>query len=166
MTETTDTGADLADARSERPQMPAEPTEPPSEGDDQHDAAPTGKYRAKLDAAEAERDVLRTRVEMMQKREVERQAGRLAQPSAIWAAGVQLGDLLDPDGAVDPDRVSSAINSAINSLGLAIAPRAPRRDPAQGARPGEGTDSASWAGLLRGEVRSAAPASSADRAVI
>lgn len=106
------------------------------------------RYRRQLRETEAERDTLRERVEAMQRAEVERLAGHLSQPSAIWAAGVELADVLDEDGNVDPGKVTPAVTAAAESLGLARASRTPRPDPSQGAT-GTGPRRNEWAEALR-----------------
>lgn len=80
------------------------------------------RYRRQLRDTEAERDRLAARVEALQRAEVERLAAKTIQkPSAIWAAQTQLADLLDDDGAVDPQKVTKAASAAQQSLGLAAA---------------------------------------------
>ena len=135
----------------------AEATAPAPEGDHSTQdgtARAPGKFRQRLADAEAERDTLRGKVETMQRAEVERLAAQadLAVPKAIWANGTDLGDLLDPDGRVDPERVTSAVTGAIAALGLATRPRNPLPDMGQGARaqvtpPGKEHP---WAEMLKG----------------
>lgn len=67
------------------------------------------KYRRQLRDTETERDTLRTRLETLQRGEIERLAGRhLADPADFWRDGAQLADLLDDDGNVSPDKVTAA----------------------------------------------------------
>lgn len=112
-----------------------EPTEAPPEPDDegrQEGGNEAAKYRRRLRDTEAERDNLAERVLALQRAEVERLAGHLTQPNAVWAAGVQLASVLDDQGDVDPDKVRLAVTAAAEQLGLARAPRTPRPDPSQG----------------------------------
>lgn len=89
------------------------------------------RYRRRLRETEADRDDLRARVERLQRAEVERYAGELVQPSAIWASGITLADTLDENGDVDPGRVVTAVDQAAQQLGLALRPRRPKPSPAQ-----------------------------------
>lgn len=112
------------------------PEEPQSKGDTS-DATPEGadpesdpdddtglsrrdiRYREQLRAAEAERDTLRTTVETMQRREVERLAAEhVVKPAALWTAGTELANLLGEDGTVDPEKVATAAADARQQLGL------------------------------------------------
>lgn len=116
------------------------------------------KWRRQLREAEAERDGLRTRVEAMQRSEVERlAAGRLSKPESLWKAeGVTLADLLGEDGNVDPEKVEEAVTLAVDSLGLTQLPAhlqpAVRgaHVPSEGRHTGRPTASASWQELLQG----------------
>lgn len=94
--------------------------------------AEAARYRSRLRETETERDTLQARLETMQRAEVERLAARLVEPSAIWAGGVTLADLLDDDGNLDPAKATAAIDQATSRLGLAVKPTTPRPDPAQG----------------------------------
>ena len=139
------------------PQMAQDATEQAPAGDHPNDqdgtARAPGKFRQRLADAEAERDTLRATVETMRRAEVERLAAAadLVVPSALWAAGVSLDDLVGEDGQVDAGKVNNAVQSAVTTLGLAIRPRSPLPDMGQGARadvkpPGKDQ----WADLFRG----------------
>jgi len=106
------------------------------------------KYRRRLREAEAERDALAERVTTMQRADVERQAAHLVRPESVWAAGVELADLLDDDGNLDPEKTETAINTAADKLGLEHVPRAPRPDPSQGAK-GDPPQSDPWTEAFR-----------------
>lgn len=72
------------------------------------------KYRRRLRETESDRDRLASVVEGYQRREVEAAAGGLlAAGSDLWAAGVQLPDLLGDDGQVDAGKVEAAAQAAI-----------------------------------------------------
>ncbi|MCV7055506.1 hypothetical protein [Mycolicibacterium gilvum] len=84
-------------------------TEEPDQ--DSTDATPDAvkearKYRRRAQTAEAERDTLKARLEILQRGEVERLvADRLADPADVWRDGATLDTLLDDDGNIDPKRV-------------------------------------------------------------
>ncbi len=79
------------------------------------------KYRVRLREVEAERDSLAERLAGQQRTEAERFATQvgaggmrmLAAGSDLWAAGVVLGDLVDEDGQVDPERVKQAVGRVL-----------------------------------------------------
>ena len=76
------------------------------------------KYRRRLREAEAERDALTTRLEQLQRAEVERLAEQhIAKGSGLWAA-TELADVLDEDGNIDPAKVTAAARAAREQLGL------------------------------------------------
>lgn len=88
------------------------------------------KYRERLRETEVERDTLRATVETMQRREVERLAAdHLVKPGSLWTVGVELGNLLDDDGAVDPEKVSAAAADARQQHGLEDPQAARKRQP-------------------------------------
>lgn len=92
------------------------------------------RYRKQLRETETERDQLRERLDTMHRAEVERLAGAvLSKPSGLWAAGVQVADLLAEDGTVDRSKVEAAAKQAAAELGLAR----PSRNyvPREGANP-------------------------------
>lgn len=77
------------------------------------------RYRKRLRETEGERDQLAERLNAMRRTEVERLAGdTLRVPSALWASGVDLADLLDEQGNIDQAKVKAAAASALDSLGL------------------------------------------------
>lgn len=72
------------------------------------------KYRRRAQTAEAERDALKTRLEVLQRGEVERLvADRLADPADVWRDGATLDNLLDEDGNIDPRRVDELTSSLL-----------------------------------------------------
>lgn len=93
------------------------------------------RYRRQLREVEGERDALAGRVEALQRAEVDRQAEAAGiRPTAVWAVGTELGDLLTEDGTVDTDAVQKAIRHADDELGLTSVgvhvPSAGRQPPA------------------------------------
>jgi len=144
---------------TEIPDAPQAATEPQDEADvpDEADDEPAGKeaarYRRRLRDAEAERDELATRVEALQRAEVERLAGqKLTKPSAIWAAGVELSGLLDEAGNVSPDAVAEAAQAARDELGLAQVRRGVAPKEGLAAEPGR-SGFGSMADVISGHAR-------------
>lgn len=124
---------------------PAAPTGQPRS----RDGSEAAKYRTRLRETEAERDALASRVETMQRAEVERLAGQhIAKGAAIWATGATLADLVDEGGNISPEKVTDAAQAAADGLGLAAATRTPRPDPSIGGY-SEGTTPTSWSEALR-----------------
>jgi hypothetical protein len=80
------------------------------------------KYRRRLRDVEAERDALKATVESLQRAEADRLATADGlKPAALWSSA-ELGDLLGDDGTVDAARVSAAIATAREQLGIAPPP--------------------------------------------
>lgn len=99
-------------ARAETPDAP-EPVENPAAAEAARQAR---KYRQQLRATEAERDQLRAQVESFQRAEVERLAAdRMADPADLWRAGINLGDLLTEDGAIDTQRVTETVDQVLST---------------------------------------------------
>lgn len=106
------------------------PAEPESDPDDAGLSRRDIKYRERLRETEAERDQLRTTVETMQRREVERLAAEhLIKPGSLWTVGVELTNLLDDDGAIDPEKVRAAALDARQQHGLEDPQAARKRQP-------------------------------------
>jgi len=93
------------------------------------------KYRRRLREAEAERDRLAGLVTGHQRAEVERMASSGIGPAALadgadlWAAGVELAELLDDEDRIDADKVA-----AVTARVLAEHPGWQRRWPDLGQR--------------------------------
>jgi hypothetical protein len=74
------------------------------------------KYRIALRSAEAERDQLKERLERHDRADVERMiAGKLIDPTDLWAAGVTLADLVDDSGEISPQLVDEAVERTIKA---------------------------------------------------
>lgn len=72
------------------------------------------RYRVRARDAEQARDALAKRVTQMQRAEVERMAaGRIGSPADLWLAGVELADVLDDAGDVDPKRVDARLEQVL-----------------------------------------------------
>lgn len=124
-TDTTTEDVDQADT----PEVTAE-TEDTTTEDDTGLSRRDIRYREQLRAAEAERDTLRTTVESMQRREVERLAAdHLVKPASLWTVGTELASLINEDGTVDPERVATAAKDARQQHGLEDPQSARRRGP-------------------------------------
>ncbi|MBO9533930.1 MAG: hypothetical protein J7513_13245 [Solirubrobacteraceae bacterium] len=96
------------DAEEQVPEVEA-PTAEPQKGGNREAA----ERRRQLRETEAERDLLRGRVERMQTAEVERiVADRLTSPSDFWLSAKR-DDLLTEDGDVDPAKVGAAVDSLL-----------------------------------------------------
>jgi hypothetical protein len=79
-------------------------------------------YRIRAREAEAAATVLEERVTRMQRAEVERMAARLHDPADLWGAGVDLLELLNEDGEVDPERVAEAVAALTDSKPYLLKP--------------------------------------------
>lgn len=127
---------------------PTEQSNAATEADQQQDNnREAAKYRRQLRDAEAQRDQLAARLQTMQRTEVERLvADQLAKPAALWAAGVQLADLVNEAGDIDPAKVAIAVTAAIDALGLSRG-----ADPTftTGAQGHAVAPAAGWADVLR-----------------
>ena len=67
-------------------------------------------YRTERDSAREELTAATARIEQLQRAEVERLASALSEPGDLFTlGGVTLADLLDADGNVDPEQVSTAV---------------------------------------------------------
>lgn len=109
--------------------------DPPAETESPNQEA--AKYRVRLRETETRLEAAEAQLRQARKLEVERvaQLAGLAKPTALWAAGTQLDDLLT-DGQVDTEAVTAAAQSTAEELGINTGPRLPAPDPSQGARPG------------------------------
>lgn len=144
-TETDSTTGDDYQALAEAAAAPDAPwntdrqdTADPGSDRDEQDAGSNGeaaKYRRKLRETETERDQATAQLDVLRRAEVERvAAGTLKTPSALWAAGIEVADLLAADGTVDRDKVHAASVDAAERLGLAR-PVGPNHVPSEGAIP-------------------------------
>ena len=100
--------------------------------------AEAARYRVERNEARAERDRLVGVVESLQRSAVDRLAETAGiKPSALWASGVEIADLLvggdgDDASVIDTDKVTQAIDHAVAELGLQTQPRKPVINPHQG----------------------------------
>lgn len=77
-------------------------------------------YRSRLRATESERDTLAERVTAYHRTTAEALASggsgrQLHDGKDLWTAGVELGELLDEAGAVDPARVAAAVGTVLDA---------------------------------------------------
>lgn len=101
-----------------------------TEGDPR--VAEARRYRKRAQAAEAERDSLAERLTGLQRAEAERLAGEhIVKGAALWATGIDVADVLDEAGQVDPEKVAVFAAQARESLGVEAPRRRPRPNPAQ-----------------------------------
>ena len=110
------------------------------------------RYRVERNEARAKRDALAARVEALQTRELHRLAGEhLAQPEDLLTLGrVELAELLDDDGNVDPEAVADAAAALIETRpGLAKNPRVAATDLSQGMGGGGKPKAPEWVDLFR-----------------
>jgi hypothetical protein len=111
------------------------------------------RYRTERNEARQQVTQLTERIGRMQRAEVERMAAQLHDPADLWTTGVDLAELLNEDGQVDPERVAVAVAVLADSRPYLLKP--PPRVPSfgQGRRPlvdsGSGT---SWGSLLCGQA--------------
>ncbi len=150
----------------ESPQDVQEPQQdaadrPADEQEDQGDPAAAARreaaaYRRRLRDTEGERDRLAEQVACYQRREVEALAEqgpghgyeRMASGADLWTAGVQLADLLDEDGAVDPAKTQDVVTSVLTERPHWRRNLWGSSDVGQGPRMGS-TPSRSFADVLR-----------------
>lgn len=73
------------------------------------------RYRTQLRAVEAERDQLRERLDRRDRAEVEHLvANRLIDPKDLWAGGITLADVLDPEsGEISPQLIDECLERVI-----------------------------------------------------
>jgi len=116
--------AEPTDTVAEVPEQPqsTEPTDTSvdsseeSNDTDKSGANEARKYRHRAQAAEAERDALRGRLEHMQRSQVERLASaKLTDASDIWRDGAELADLLDENGNIDHSKVDRLASTLVDA---------------------------------------------------
>lgn len=123
MTDTTITTEPTDDASTDTVDTTTAPPVADDATDDDSTQGSTSKsaqYRRRAQAAEGERDALRSQLDAVRTAEVLRLAGdRLVKPEALLTVGETiLADLLDDNGAVDPAKVEAAVTAAIDSFGM------------------------------------------------
>jgi hypothetical protein len=133
--------ADAADASAE-----------PSEDDGRGGNPEAARYRTRLRVTEAELTTARTRLETLQRAEVERLAGDvLAQGSDVFTvAGIALDEVLTPEGTVDADLVRMAVAQLVATRpGLHKGAKQVAPDVGQGNRGAAGASSGrSWSDII------------------
>ncbi|WML64763.1 hypothetical protein [Rhodococcus sp. AH-ZY2] len=131
---------------------PADPTtepsaEPPAEPKSGNSEA--ARYRRQLRDTEAQRDQLAERITVYERGEAQRHADRLADPTDLWTAGIELDELRGVDGTIDPTKVAAAVDQVLRDRPHWAKSRTPQPDRRQGAsgepvHPGRG-----WSGVLK-----------------
>src|SRR5690242_16579084 len=121
------------------------PSDAPATTEDKEAA----RYRRRLRETEKERDTLLSRVESLQRGEVERlAASKLADPADVWRDGASLGDLLGDDGNIDPAAVDGLLAGLIETHSHWAIPqreRAPVGRLRSGASAQQPPKAATWA---------------------
>lgn len=110
--------------------------EPDSHNDGSGDDRQAAKLRKRAQAAEAERDALREQVQALQRQQIDAQVTAAGiKPTAVWATGVELAELVTDEGTVDAEQVAAAIERARDELGVAPVGRGGAPVPGAGERP-------------------------------
>ena len=111
------------------------------------------KYRTQLRDVEAERDTLHAQIDKMQRAQVEDALeGKLDKPSSFWLADHKPADFYTEDGELDSDKLNTAADTAIETIGLARARRF-QGSAGQGVRqstPVRTTKAEAWQKILQG----------------
>jgi len=99
---------------TETPDTTPEPTTNTPGGE--NTVAEAKKYRQRAQAAEAERDELRARLDTLQRAEVERiAADTLADPADLWTTGTTITDYLTEEGNIDNDKITTTITELVRA---------------------------------------------------
>lgn len=125
MTEQNQTEATSTDQTTDTTTRDAETPDQTRSDDSSKAIREAAKYRKRAQEAEAERDQLRDRLTTAHRTIAESMTG-LRKPSALWATGTTVDDLLDDDGDLDPAKVQAAAQAAVDELGIATAPKPDR----------------------------------------
>ena len=140
-------------------QKPAETTPGGSEGDadaPDDNGKPKG-VRARLDATEAERDVLRAQLDAAHAQAFDRTVEAMGlQPALMRAAGLEVAEFVVEDGSLDTVALTTAIDTKRSELGLS---RRPAPNPVAGLGSGDAPDMkpSSWAGAFAEHTGRAKP---------
>jgi hypothetical protein len=133
---------------------PADAAQQKPTAEQTRDAKRFKELTEQLKTTSTERDQLRTRVDTLHRREIERMASALAVPSDLWdIGGATVEKLLTEAGEVSPAKVEEAVKKLVDARpGLAKVDRSTRPLPGPGAQPpfgpGGGTKS-TFADVLR-----------------
>ncbi|MDI9917862.1 hypothetical protein [Rhodococcus sp. IEGM 1379] len=131
------------------PATPEVPETPEAEAKPDNEAA---KYRRRLRDTETERDTFANRLDSLQRQVISSACDAAGFKAAgFWASGVEMKDLLTEDGEIDPDKVSTAITTAVSTLGLALTPRTPKPNRQQGVASARVDSETSWSKALGGK---------------
>lgn len=123
----------------------AEPTQ--NNRDIQRLKKEAAKYRTQLRDVEAERDNLHAQVEAMQRTQIESVLkDKLDKPSSFWLADHKPAEFYTEDGELDSDKLNTAADTAIETIGLARARRF-KGSAGQGVRQTTSPAPTTWAGI-------------------
>ncbi len=100
---------------AEAPQEAPDATESGEQGEGKPSEA---RLRKRAREAEQARNELAVRLEKLQTKEIKRLLPDGLTPKALWASNIQLTDLLDDEGEVDPAKVAAAADKARDELGI------------------------------------------------
>ncbi len=144
MTDTTDTDTTTDTA------INSTDTEPTPEETGKGANAEAARYRTRLRETEAERDGIAERLVGFQRAEAERlAAATLSRPADLWLDGAKVGELLDDEGQLDPEKVVATVAGVLTDRPQLEAGRVrPRPDAAQGGTVAE--QAPGWGDVLRG----------------
>jgi hypothetical protein len=153
----TDTSTDTTSTTAPDGAVAVPDAAPEAEETPKAEETPSGeaaRYRTKLRETEAERDQLAEQLAGMRRTEAERLASTaLSKGGDVWLDGADVGDLLDGDGHVDPEKVAAAAASVLDGRpGLAVPVKRPKPDLSQGVR-GTASHGSDWQAALRGTAR-------------
>lgn len=108
--ETTTESADTQGVPTGTPDVTVGPPDAPESSN-----AEAAKYRVRLREAEAERDQLAARLADAQRQNANHQvAQRFADPGDFWST-TELADVLGEDGGIDGEKLSEAMDAALES---------------------------------------------------
>jgi hypothetical protein len=82
------------------------------------------RYRIRAKEAEAERDRLTEQLTAMRRTQIEAHSTNMGiKPAALWASGTQIDSLLDDNGVPDLEKITAAVATARDTLGIEKATR-------------------------------------------
>ena len=146
------------EAVADEQQAPPEtsPAGPQDDADESGDVEkPKGGVRARLDAAEAERDGLQAKLSAAHDQAIDREIERAGlSPKLIRAAGLEVAAFITEEGSLDYEKLTPAIDGLRAELGLS---RRPAPNPVAGRGRGDAPEPTkpSWSGAFsehRGQI--------------
>ncbi|MGN7155437.1 hypothetical protein ACTHRK_04875 [Dietzia cercidiphylli] len=140
----------MSDDTTTEAHEPTEPTEAPADDQPQPEnkaGKEAAKYRTRLRETEAQRDALAEQVTALRRAAVDDRVKAHKVPTeGFWASGVTLEELLDDDGNLNDDKIKTAADTAVETLGLerigARGPYVPKEGRTTSPRPTQSWESA------------------------